>query len=310
MTNPGSPKDLSIEEFSSLIATDGIGVDIGPFRTHIHTTVPTLFEPLHCLYADFPFVNLDNVFSLHASVTSTRAFPWLRRQRVRYTVDGFAPHEDMPIDQALPVLEWGINLVIAMRSHHFLMLHSAVLEKNGRAIVLPGTPGSGKSTLCAAMAHRGWRLLSDEFGLAPHGSASLVPVPRPIALKNESIDVFQAFAPEAVLGPRIPKTRKGTVAHVRPPANSIQRQSENAPARWVICPRWEAGAALNWTPLRKPQSFMALASNAFNYELLGEAGFSTVRAIVDASDAYSLVYSDMSEAIAWIESLAEIAAND
>ncbi len=48
---------------------------------------------------------------------------------------------------------------------------------------------------------------------------------------------------------------------------------------------------------------MALASNAFNYELLGEEAFNTVRAIVDACDAYSLVYSDLGEAVSWLEDL-------
>jgi hypothetical protein len=46
---------------------------------------------------------------------------------------------------------------------------------------------------------------------------------------------------------------------------------------------------------------MALATNAFNYELLGEAGFCTVREIVNVCDAYSLVYSDLGEAIAWLD---------
>jgi HprK-related kinase A len=305
-----SPRNLSLEQFSSRIATEGIGFDIGPFRTHIRATVPGLFEPLHRLYADFPLLDTNNVYALHASVSSVRRFPWLRRSRVRFTVDGFAPHEDMPVDQALPVLEWGINLVIAMRSHHLLMLHAAVLEKDGCAVVLPGTPGSGKSTLCATMAHHGWRLLSDEFGLVPHRSADFVPVPRPIALKNEAIDVFRSFAPGAVLGPRIPNTRKGTVAHVRPPAESVRRQMEHAPARWIVFPRWQAGAALEWTELPKPQSFMALATNAFNYDLLGEEGFRTVKSIVDSCHAYSLVYSDLNEAMSWLNELAAGLGND
>ena len=304
MTGLGSPRDLSLETFSSRIAADGIGFDIGPFRTHMHVTEPSLFDPLHRLYADFPLVDPNDVFSLHVSVTPIRTFPWFRRSRVRFTVDGFAPHEDMPVEQALPVLEWGINLVIAMRSHHFLMLHAAVLEKNGRAVVLPGTPGSGKSTLGVTMAHRGWRLLSDEFGLVPHRSANFVPVPRPVALKNEAIDVFRSFAPEAVLGPRIPNTRKGTVAHVRPPADSVQRQLKRARARWVVFPRWQAGAALEWTELPKPRGFMALATNAFNYDLLGGEGFRTVKSIVDSCDAYSLVYSDLNDAMSWLDDLA------
>jgi HprK-related kinase A len=310
MTETGSPGDLSIEQFSSRISTAGLGFDIGPFRVHIRAMVPDLHEPLHLLYADFPLVDSEQVFTLHADIVPVRAFPWLNRSRVRFVVDGFAPHEDMPIGQALPVLEWGINLVIAMRSHNFLMLHAAVVEKNGHAVVLPGSPGSGKSTLCAALVHSGWRLLSDEFGLVPHGASDFVPVPRPMALKNEAIDAFRSFAPNAVLGPRIPETRKGTVAHVRPPTDSVRRQSELAPARWLVFPRWQAGSRLEPTRLSKSRSLMALATNAFNYDLLGEQGFCTAREIVNACDALSLVYSDLGEAIALLDELVEGDASD
>ena len=135
----------------------------------------------------------------------------MHRRCVRFLVDGRAPHEDLPARQALAVLEWGLNLVIALRMHCYLMLHSAVLERAGRGLLLPAAPGFGKSTLCAALANRGWRLLSDEFGLIRSGTTDLLPLPRPIALKNESIDVIRAFAPDAYIGPSIPNTRKGTV---------------------------------------------------------------------------------------------------
>ena len=53
---------------------------------------------------------------------------------MRFIVDGRVPHEDLPAAQALAVFEWGLNLVIALRSHRFLMLHAAVLERGGRAL--------------------------------------------------------------------------------------------------------------------------------------------------------------------------------
>ena len=64
-------------------------------------------------------------------------------------------------------------------------------------MLLPAAPGSGKTTLCAGLSLRGWRLLSDEFGLIRPGTTDLVPVPRPMALKNESIDVIRQFDREA-----------------------------------------------------------------------------------------------------------------
>ncbi|HQX48181.1 MAG TPA: HprK-related kinase A, partial [Steroidobacteraceae bacterium] len=218
-------------------------------------------------------------------------------------VDGRAPHEDMPAGQALPVLEWGINLVIALRYHCYLMLHAAVLERGGRALLLPAWPGHGKTTLCAALAHRGWRLFSDEFGLVRPGTRELVPIPRPMPLKNASIDVIRRFAPEAFLGPVIPGTRKGTIAHVRPPAQSVARARETAPAAWIVFPRWEAGATLSLEEMPKSAGYMQLATNAFNYEMLGEPGFETARGLVDGARCYRLVYSDLDEAVAALGAL-------
>src|SRR5690606_29629152 len=179
----------------------------------------------------------------HVRLTSPRRL--FRSRRVRLVVDGRVPHEDLPLDQALAVLEWGINLVIALRMPAFLLLHSAALERNGGLLLLPAAPGFGKTTLCAALAHRGFRLFSDEFGLVRPGTIDFLPLPRPMPLKNESIDVIRAFAPDAEIGPTIHNTRKGTIAHVKAPTDSVQRSAETAQVRWVVFPRWEAGRSLS-----------------------------------------------------------------
>ena len=296
---------LDLTGFSSLIASEGLRIRIGPFNVHVQAPITALHESLYQLYADYPLLDADNVFSFRARIEAKRRLPRWYRRLVRFSIDGRMPHEDMPVEQGLAVLEWGMNLVIAMRSHCFLILHSAVLEKDGHAVLLPAAPGFGKTTLCAALAHRGWRLLSDEFGLIRPGTSAFVPVPRPMALKNESIDVFRSFAPEAVMGPSIPNTRKGTVAHVKPPADSVHRQLETASARWIVFPRWQADSNLLFEPLSKSQGFMMLAMNSFNYELMGETGFRTASEVVNHSDCFRLVYSDLEEAVACFDRLAD-----
>ena len=302
----GSPiSSLGNKEFCSLLSSNGIGARIGPFNTSIQVRLAPLHETLFELYADYPIVSNESVFTLRANMEPVRHFPRWYRRLVRFEVDGRMPHEDMPAGQGLAVLEWGINLVIAMRSHCFLMLHSAALERNGHVLLLPAAPGYGKTTLCTALAHRGWRLLSDEFGLIRPGTSKFVPVPRPMALKNESIDVIRSFAPEAYIGPSIPNTRKGTVAHVKPPADSVRRQGDVASPRWLVFPRWQAESTLQLSPLSKSEGYMMLAMNAFNYELLGEAGFRTATDIVAACDCHQLVYSNLDDAVACIDQLAE-----
>ena len=205
--------DLSTEECSARLRGPGLGLRVGPFNVCLESEVGDLDEPLRRLYRDHPLLDPGaQVFSCHIALHDV----WRLRPRpgryVRFIVDGRVPHEDLPVAQALAVFEWGLNLVIALRSHRFLMLHAAVLERGGRALALPAAPGSGKTTLCAGLAERGWRLLSDEFGLLKPGTTSFIPLPRPMPLKNESIGVMQAFAPGIELGPRIENTRKGTVA--------------------------------------------------------------------------------------------------
>ena len=296
--------DLSVVNLARQASGVGLAVKIGPFNAQIRTDVNELIEPLATLYADYPLIEQNDVFSFRIALERRRNFPRLHHSLVRFSVEGRLLHEDMPASQSLAVLEWGINLIIALRAHSFLMLHSAVLERDGVGLLLPAAPGSGKSTLSTALAHSGWRLLSDEFGLIRPGDTQFVAIPRPIALKNESIDVIRSFSNSVVLGPSISGTRKGTVAHVMPPASSVQRQAEVVAPKLVVFPRWEDGAELQLEPLTKSDGFMMVAMNAFNYELLGESGFHTVAEIVSASDCHRLVYSNLSDAISVIDSLA------
>ncbi len=250
------------------------------------------------------------VFHCHLALAETWGLRPRPARRVRFTVDGRRPHEDLPLVQALAVLEWGINLVTSLRFHRWLMLHAAVLERGGRAMLLPAAPGGGKTTLAVALAHRGWRLLSDEFGLLRPGATDLIPVPRPMPLKNESIEVIRRFAPGAVLGPQIEGTVKGTIAHVRPPADSVDRMSEAARAAWIVFPRWSAEASPALEPIARANGFMRLSTHAFNYELLGDAAFETLRSLVDRCRCFTLRYSQLEDAVAVIDALADEHAGD
>lgn len=300
----GTVGDLSIKQFEDRLRA-GIGLRIGPFNAHLSATPARLGPALHLLYRDYPLLADGSVYSFHARLDNCRRMPLIGKPMVRFSVDGQAPHEDMPAGQALPVIEWGMNLVIALRSHSYLMLHSAVVGLDDRAMILPAAPGAGKTTLSAGLALRGWRLLSDEFGLIRPGSTELVPIPRPMALKNESIDVIRRFDPNGCIGPVTPHTRKGTVAHLRPPDGSIANAASNAKASWIVFPRWVPGAQCVLTEVPKAEACMLLASNAFNYEVHGEVGFNTIVGLVEQSRCLEFEYSDLNTAVEALTDFAE-----
>jgi hypothetical protein len=47
-----------------------------------------------------------------------------------------------------------------------------------------------------------------------------------------------------------------------------------------------------------------LATNAFNYEVLGEAAFRAVQRLINEAACYSLVYSDLADVVECLDELA------
>jgi HprK-related kinase A len=185
------------------------------------------------------------------------------------------------------------------------MLHSAVLEYGGKALIMPAMPGSGKSTLCSALMLRGWRLLSDEFGLVDPQTRQLIPIPRAIPLKNESISVIRAFDKQAFMGPVFPGTRKGDIAHLAPNPSSFNEQDKKVNAALLVFPQYTSEFSCNLQPISKSLAFTRLSSNSFNYKLTQEKGFRTITGIIQKCDCYALQYHDMDAAIKMLTELME-----
>ncbi|MEF8699367.1 MAG: HprK-related kinase A [Candidatus Accumulibacter sp. UW26] len=295
--------DLARRELEQRLNGSGLGIQFGPFNLRIRSNLASFAALAHQLYAPYPMLEAEAISDFHVAIASPPGLRrWWRRQ-ASFTLDGRSPFAPYTVEHAFPALEWGINWCVATRAHHLLMLHSAGVERDGQAILFPASPGDGKSTLCTALVHSGWRLMSDEFGLVRPEDGLLLPLPRLIPLKNESIDVIRRFRPAALIGPSFLGTRKGTVAHVQPPADSIRRAQEPAKPRWFVFPRWIAHAPLSLMAMPKSQAFLKVATNAFNYEVLDETAFRLVADMVDHCDCYSLSYSDLDEAVAALDEL-------
>jgi len=296
--------ELGPDEVNRALRDGRFVYQVGPFYVQVHSRLKQVSRLMFQLYGEFPVLDsetalLDFVIKLAMPGSYRRWF----RPKVFFRSDGRSPFAPFPADTAFPLLEWGLNWSISTRAHQYLLLHSAVVEKNGKAVLFPAWSGSGKSTLSAALSLRGWRLLSDEFGIVRPGVNELIPLPRCIPLKNESIEVIRQYSPGAVMGPVFPKTRKGSVAHLRPEAESVRRMDETAVPAFVVFPRFNEGTAIKAKSLAKARAFLKLAGNSFNYELLGLEGFRAVDALVRSSDCLLFEYSNLDEAVGFFDDL-------
>ncbi len=293
--------DVPLEDVINALASTGICLDVGSAQLKVHSDSPALAIQLQAVYRHFPFIDQSDWADAHIRIMRPRGVRrWIRPQVLLYC-DGQLAFDPFPSDSPLPLFEWGANWLIAQRLNNLLLLHAGAVERDGFALILPALPGSGKSTLTAALTQRGWRLLSDEFGAFDTNAGVFQAMLKPVALKNQSIEVIRNFAPDAVLGPEFPKTRKGRVAHLAPGKMAVQRRRESARPGAVVLPKWQAGSPTRWEPLPEHVLFPALAFNAFNYNLLAETGFQAVINLVRQCPAWQLVYSDLDDALATID---------
>ncbi len=96
-----------------------------------------------------------------------------------------------------------------LRHRGLYTIHATALEKHGRAILIPGNSGCGKTTSSISLLRSGYRYLSDDHPLIRDAGAHVEVLPFPIKINvtETTIAFFPEFldAPDHVLQPGSPK---------------------------------------------------------------------------------------------------------
>lgn len=294
---------LGREQVAQRLREAGLRLQTGPFVNCIRSRLDRLPDLLLNMYGDYPVLPDEGMADFHVRLSAGRGWRRWVRPQVFFEYGGHAPFKPLPLDQVFPMLEWSLNWCISAHAQSWLVIHAAVVERHGKAVILPAPSGSGKSTLCAALISRGWRLLSDELTLVRLDNGCIDPNPRPVSLKNQSIEIMRQFAPHQAFTLPIADTVKGTVAHMRAPTDSVLQADRPADPAFVVFPRFALGADTLLQEVPRARAFFRLAENAFNYSLLGRAGFGAVAGVIERTRAYDFTYSSLDDAVSALERL-------
>lgn len=294
-------RDLPEDALTDLLAAGRLGLTTGPLTFRISTREEVIARNIGLLYRDHEIHDAPQFSDFHVSVGRPRSIRRWVVPQVEFRLDGYAPFYSLPAEQAFAMLEWGMNWCIATSCHQYLMLHAAVLAKEDRAVVMPAAPGSGKSTLSAALAMSGWRLLSDELALIDTSEMLVFGLARPINLKNDSIDIVRSGFGGVRINDPVQDTKKGTVAHMAAPSDAVALQHTPARVKWLILPQFKPGIDYFADPLPHQTAMAAIVRNSFNYEVLGERGFQVAAQIAEAAGCHQLCYGSLDAALQWID---------
>ena len=85
----------------------------------------------------------------------------------------------------LMVLETELSIELQTRRPDLFFIHGAALEDEGRAVLLVGASGAGKSTAAWGLTHAGFGYLSDELSPIDLQTLEVAPYARALCLKAE-----------------------------------------------------------------------------------------------------------------------------
>ena len=298
--------DLSSSQLSGRLQQNGLCLQTGPFSICVKSPLASVAQHIEQLYPGNPYLDEKTSFiDFHISLLpATFLHRWIKPQ-VRFLLDGYQVFTPLPINQAAAQFEWGLNWCIASQMHQYLIIHAAVVEKDGVSLILPGSPGSGKSTLSAGLTGRGWRLLSDEMALISVDDLTITPSPRPVSLKNQSIDIISQYLDSPLMGSRIKGTLKGDICHLASNDLAISNQLKRCDPALILFPKYRINQASKLNPIKKASAAMSLIENSFNFNILGTKGFNTITRIIDRVDSFLIEYPDLDTAISLIDQIIE-----
>src|SRR5690606_14910309 len=120
-------------------AGEGVGLVVPPFVVRVQSPFPVVAEGLACLYADHELAPsvADGFSDFHVAVRPRRNW-W--RPLCAFELDGAQPFTPLAVGEAFALFEWGLNWCVTSHCHQWLTLHAAVLERGGRAAILPAPP--------------------------------------------------------------------------------------------------------------------------------------------------------------------------
>ena len=161
----------------------------------------------------------------------------------------------MADEHLVGLVTWHLNQRVMLETRSHLVVHAGAASLGDRAVVLPGDPDAGKSTLTVALVSAGFAYLSDEAAAVDLATGLVCPYPRAIALERGRGPCFRTGATNCRATPH----RGSLVGFAR--SNPARLVGRPCPARAVVFPHLEPGTPAELTPISRAESVRRLADD-------------------------------------------------
>lgn len=212
---------------------------------------------------------------------------------------GFAPS----IEAAAVAARASLTQLAVEKSGGLCAVHGGALGASGRALLLPGNAGHGKSTLSAGLAAAGFAMLSDDTTLLAGQPLRVAPLPTGLCIKRGAYGILDRLFPR--LAELTEWSRPdGLLAKYLMPGLDLPWATEPLPAQWLVFPHYDPGHVTSLVPLARPQALERLLPGVYFLSgTMDAANLDALIAWIGGIDCYELPLSSLDEAVALLRGL-------
>lgn len=195
--------------------------------------------------------------------------------------------------RALRYLLWDVNQRLFTSTPDKLLIHAAVVEHGGHALVLTAPSESGKTTLTAGLVGRGLGYLTDEAAAIDPETLLVHPFPKALSIDHGAQRVLSHLRPRAE-----PAVRGYLEGQWQVPPSAIRPGAVSGPVppRWIIVPRYVRDGETRLVPMTRAQTLAALMEQGLNLQVHGKVGFEVLGEVVRHARCAHLVMGDLPSA--------------
>lgn len=209
------------------------------------------------------------------------------------------------IEHALMIVEFSAVENLIERPDGPLSLHGALVEKDGKGVVILGRGEAGKSTFACALWQRGWTLFCDDTTLVEAEAASAYPAPRRVSLRYPSRDLLGEELWVRILAtPSCDRSSEGCLFHPNEVDFKERSASATLAALIFLGRRGSSVGAARLERLEPAHALLALLpySNLIRRVQLGEA-IRSISPLANAIPAFDLGRGPLGEMVQSLERL-------
>jgi hypothetical protein len=196
-----------------------------------------------------------------------------------------------------PVVK-GLIWESAVNAHDFrFYFHAGVVGDDRSCILLPAAAGSGKSSLTAALTHRGFNYFSDEVALVENGTFQVPPVPLAFCIKNTGWSLISRYFPQLLQVQAHERMDAKIVRYLDPHRAGVAVAQISASVSHIVFPRYDGAASTELTPMPRAEALRRMMAECLALrERLTRENVEDLIDWISNIDCYKLVFSSLDEA--------------